>query len=273
MGAELKPDGPIQRWLARRVVAAAVAADRGTWEEEARLECEALLARLDWDNQRRLEVAQLAAGLGRAPGRIAYQLRQTLQGADWLLAAWRALAGRLGRAAPAGLGLADRRRACDLLGLAHEHRGGRTPLDPPAGSTITRRDYQRALIQREIDDLDHRTLHVLGALDERDRQAAASGNGRDDDPTLRRIRRDAADAERRRRRAQAELKRRQDKARAEKEAELEELDAYLRCDDLFTPEERAERDRMRREVYKEIYGARTDRGSESASSVVRGASW
>jgi hypothetical protein len=165
-----------------------------------------------WDADRRLEVERLAVDLPKRPALIVSQLRQTLQGCDWLLAGWRVLADALrgldGGVPTVALDEEGRRMACDLLGLAPERRLARTPFDPPAGSggDAETAAHQAALIDRQIARLEQLRAERVD-LDEIEQAAAELGCGTGVDPTLRLIRRYESEGHRRMRQAMDELRR------------------------------------------------------------------
>ncbi len=228
---ELRPEGVNQTWWADRVIAATARILWAEQQEDAWRFRKAERARLNWSGDRALEIAQLANGLAKSPDVVGLKLRQSLHGAIWLSRQLGVLAGLLERSAsnenqasqegalPDGLDEANRAWACDLLGLSYEERQGPTRLDLPAGSTLTTREHQAAVIRAEIAVLEQRIENVLAELDETDQTAAMLDRGPGVDSTIRLYHRYRKDAERARAEALAALRQAQREAAAAKKAE------------------------------------------------------
>ena len=157
-----------------------------------------LRAELSWDDDRRLEVEALAAGLKEDPAGVARALGMTPWGCDWMIERWSLLA----RAA-------DRERtwtaeqkalAFDLLGRPAELRGGThgEAIDPegraiPASLGVD----PAALARQEVAALLRRKAE-RSALDAFDRSLARDDAAPDDaDADLRKLRRHEAALHRR----------------------------------------------------------------------------
>jgi len=215
---ELKPDGPVQMWVAERVIAATARIAWCELQDEAWRYRKAERAALNWVGDREVETAVLGSRIANDPKVVALKLRQTLHGSIWICRQLEVLAGLLARRAEAGkqegeakasedgLDEVNRARACDLLGLSYEQRQGPTALDLPAGSTLTIAEHQAAVIAAEIAALEERADVVLAELDETDQTAAQLDRGPGVDPTLRLYHRYRKDADRQRREALAELR-------------------------------------------------------------------
>ena len=77
-----------------------------------------------WDEDRRLEVEKIGAGIGRRPAQVVAQLRQTPHGCDWLIERWAALARLADVAGDQGWTDDQTRLAHDLLGTPATSRVG-----------------------------------------------------------------------------------------------------------------------------------------------------
>jgi hypothetical protein len=239
---QLRPVGPRQEWVARQIVAASVRIDVCGVEEDSLRQRLAARAALDWQNQLKLEAATLAMGLSKNCEIVAFKLRLTYRGTEWILARLRMLADVLKRmvagpdgvavvAAAGGLEPADRERFFDLIGLPAELRRGPTVLDLPEGSTLTLGAHQLDVIQKEIGKLVSHNFRVLKQLDESEQSAASSKLGLGTHNDVRLYRRYAAEAEKRRVTFLAELKALQQAADADADAEPWEPDESEPADD------------------------------------------
>jgi hypothetical protein len=200
---------PRQAYLAEEYVAASVRITRCRKEEDDwRARRAARAQDGTWDTDRRGEAAELGKGLARNPRVVAAKLRGSYHGADWLLAEWRSLAEAIrnpqastpenGGGQPAPLDEAGRAKACDLLGLALEHRQGRTPLDLPqgGGTDAALAAHQAALVAREIGVLERLLTEELSDVEALEKTAAAEGRSAGIPHELRLIRRYHAAAQR-----------------------------------------------------------------------------
>src|SRR5262249_886092 len=134
-----------------------------------------------WGKDREEEVDKLAARLPRDPRRVARALERTLHGTIWLLREWDGLAGCLvhkGDWTETQRGL-----ALDLLGGRPAPRDGCGRLPPGADAALlsSLADRQRSRLRDQVE--------VRRGEDEKERQAAALGLGRSDDPATARLRR------------------------------------------------------------------------------------
>ena len=223
---ELKAEGPVQMWVAERVIAATARIAWCDLQDEAWRYRKAERAALNWVGDRQVETAALGSRISNDPEVVGLKLRQTLDGSLWICRQLEVLAGLLARGAEAGdqegearasedgLNEVNKARACDLLGLSYEQRQGPTVLDLPAGSTLTIVAHQAAVIVAEIAALEQHADAVLAELDETDQTAARLDRGPGVDPTLRLYHRYRKDADRHRRAALAELRQMQSDAAA-----------------------------------------------------------
>jgi hypothetical protein len=224
----LNVKSPRQVYLAEEHVAASVRITRCRKEEDDWRSKRAARAQDGtWESDRRGEAAELGKGLARNPRVVAPKLRGSYHGAEWMLAEWRSLAeairnpqsksGATGNdqaAGPAPLDEAGRAKACDLLGLAAEHRNGRTPLDLPQGGATDAAlaAHQAALVAREIGALERLQIDELSSLEAMEKTAAAEGRATGIPRELRLIRRYHAAAQRDYDRWLAELRAEQERA-------------------------------------------------------------
>jgi hypothetical protein len=155
-------EGEDQLALARTLVMATLQLDACRQEEEAcRRRGAATPVGSAAELKRRAAVERRAARLGRDPVRVVKKLRGSLEGCEWLLERWRALAraSQQPHSAPEAtgslepLGDENRRRALDLLGIRLDQRQGPTLLDSPPDATSVA-DHHAALIATQIADLE-----------------------------------------------------------------------------------------------------------------------
>lgn len=171
---------PYQGWLVSQIALASVQLDRC-----AALSIEDLQRRVDraalcWDGDQRNAIESLGTHLATDPSRIVRALRQTSQGADWLIERWEGL----GEAATQNGGWNDdqRRLAFDLLGTPLELRDGRRLLPVEAdGETL------QALVTQQVDELRRLKSEVLDELDAIAQSQAAAGLPVVDDAISRRL--------------------------------------------------------------------------------------
>lgn len=126
------PRNGYEAWLVEELVGVSLKLGRvEVAESRSREVAAARAAGLLWEEDRRLEVERVAAGLPRRPERVVAQLRQSPQGCDWLIERWAALV-RLAEAS-GGRGWTDEQTALayDLLGTPSLSRSG------PVGCPIT----------------------------------------------------------------------------------------------------------------------------------------
>jgi hypothetical protein len=250
---------PRQAYLAEEYVAASVRVTRCRKEEDDWRAKRASRAQDGtWDTDRRGEAAELGKGLARNPRVVAAKLRGSYHGAEWLLAEWRALAeairnpdGTIDAAAgqPAPLDEAGRAKACDLLGLAAEHRQGRTPLDLPqgGGTDAALAAHQVALVAREIGMLERLVIEELTGLEAMEKTAAAEGRSAGIPRELRLIRRYHAAAQRDYDRWLGELRAEQERAA---KAAADEVFNVINAAKLRRAQERQEQARQSQNINK-----------------------
>jgi hypothetical protein len=145
-----RPVGDDQEWLFERIVVDSIRIERCHDAYLALCRQYGERARLLWNEDRRRDAAELAAGIHRNPTSIARRLQSTSQGADLMITLWKGLLSHLDRHGE----WADPHRsmALDLLGIHKTLRDAETPLDPAKGDTLaTRRSLASAEIARLID--------------------------------------------------------------------------------------------------------------------------
>ena len=177
------PAAGYPEWVMARVVVASIRLDRNLAHKSALRVYEAGRARLSWDDDRRLDAEDLAAKLPGDPARVRRGLEQSLQGADWLIERWDALA----RIAGSGRAWSDPERslALDLLGIPLSLRDGPAPVPTPAES-------QAALALSEHARLVRLCERVLISRDESERSLAVSGLSLSFSPAMLRLHRHEA---------------------------------------------------------------------------------
>jgi hypothetical protein len=167
----LGPGNPFEEWLAAEVVVAAVQLERCRSHETLLRTELAERAATRWDDDRRLAVEVLAAGLSKQPALVSRQLQQTLQGCGWMIERWEGLVRILeARGDWSGPQTA---LAMDLLGTPSELRDGPTRLDPEPGDDVVR--YRLAVASTEIQRLKMARNGVLAERDAREQSAAELG--------------------------------------------------------------------------------------------------
>ena len=175
--------------MQRVVVIATMRLDRDVAEESALRVYEAERARLSWDEDRRLAAEEIGARLSRDPERVRRRLEETLQGVDWLIERWDALA-RLALLDPAR-GWTDLslqfKRLEPSLGIPADLRDGPAPFDPapnhPHGPTqAAAADAERSRLVRLCE------RHLI-ARDGREQTLAGSGASMSFSPAMTRLHR------------------------------------------------------------------------------------
>jgi hypothetical protein len=145
-----RPVGDDQEWLFERIVVDSIRIERCHDAYLALCRQYGERARLLWNEDRRRDAAELAAGLHRNPTSIARRLQATAQGADLMLTFWKGLLAHLDRHGE----WTDPQHsmALDLLGIHKTLRDAETPLDPSVGDVVAaRRSLASAEIARLID--------------------------------------------------------------------------------------------------------------------------
>jgi hypothetical protein len=162
--AQIKPFDDLATFALVRAVAASMRIELCEDTFDGMVVDQTTRARLNWNNDRRIDAAVLAEKLPRRPMLVARQLESTRQGAELMIEIWE----QLGTALEDG-GSWDESQAStalDLLGvgLHIRMRQGRTPLDAPKGSDPAQ--HRRDLAQREIERLKDLKAISLDTLDE-----------------------------------------------------------------------------------------------------------
>lgn len=185
--SSLRPFDAYQSWLLEVVAAESLRIERCRAREMAIREEAALQAEEAWDEDRRREAEEVAAGFGTNPGLAIARLRSNAAGCRLLLGWWLAL----GRALEAGdWDQAQAALAMDLLGVPPALRSGvASPLDPGLGRGRGRAEHRRRIVAAEVGRLERLLAEVMTARDERKRQAAALGFTADEGRDLAQVRR------------------------------------------------------------------------------------
>jgi hypothetical protein len=168
--AQIKPFDDLATFALDRAVAASMRIELCEDTFDGMVVDQTTRARLNWNNDRRIDAAVLAEKLPKRPTLVARQLESTRQGAELMIEVWE----QLGTALDDG-GSWDESQAStalDLLGvgLHIRMRNGRTPLDAPRGSDPTQ--HRRDLAQRQIDRLKDLKTTSLNTLDELNQEQA-----------------------------------------------------------------------------------------------------
>ncbi len=187
----VKPRSGWDRWLCGEVAGITLQIDRARLAERTLRDVAALRASTVWDDDRRVEVEDLAAKLASNPPKVGRKLRQTPQGCDWLIDRWAILA-RLAEMAENGSGegwTSDQRRlAFDFLGTPTDARLDHFEmLDDHGRSTGVIRS-EGEVAREAIIDLQAQRDRVT-EFDEVDQSLAESGLADDATLELRRLRR------------------------------------------------------------------------------------
>jgi hypothetical protein len=166
---------PRDEWLLKQLVVNSVRIEVCQQEETAIRNDDITRASLCWDNNRRLAVEEVAAGLSKRPALVSRRLMCSKQGCEWLLVRWFTLGEVLRDRGE--WSVADKALAVDLLGTPPEFRD--RPLE----------DTPAALVEREVALLERRLVEALDDLDDRERAAAEMGLDLDESKALARRRR------------------------------------------------------------------------------------
>ena len=196
-----RPANRDEEWLVERIGAEMVRIEHATIAGITEVAESARRAAETWDEDRAEEAERLGDRLPRRPERVLPRLLRTKHGVDWLVDAWEDLDRRVARD-----GLLTGEivvRACDLLGIPLDDRGGAAVLDVFGAPTL---DGWRSLVDERLADLRRRLESYLIDRDERARARAEHGLD-NDDPEVRRARRYESELCRRLWRWQAELRR------------------------------------------------------------------
>jgi len=185
--AEFAPASPYENVLVRDMAVSSVRIERCASLSVADLVRVADRAEFRWEYDRRMSVEDYAVKLPKDPERIAFGLRRTRQGTDFLIEHWdilRAIAREIGRWDDD-----QRRLAFDMLGIAHELRN--TTIDVPAGDDAPR---LIALADAQITMLREEQESILDDMDDAERAMAMAGMPVEEDATTMRLRKDESRA-------------------------------------------------------------------------------
>jgi len=185
----LKPTNAYQGWLVGTLVTQSVRIDRCTSHETTLRTLEVERAGLRWDEERRLDAAELGERLAKSPALTALRLTRTRHGCDWLIARWEGLARAL--EAKGDWDDAQRTLALDLLGLPPNLRDGPAPFDRLAAAAvgIDTPTARLEFLAAEIERLEALKADALDDLDAEERAAAEVGLGAETSRELRLLRR------------------------------------------------------------------------------------
>jgi hypothetical protein len=170
--AEQQPVGEAANFALDRVVAATFRLERCERSIDNTITSFRQRARLAWDEDRAIEAAHIYGRLERDPVLASRQLRATVAGVMLLIDAWFALLAPL----EPGKDWSESEcsKALDLLGIAADHRSGRTRIDPPEGSDSV--VFRQKLAQNELERLEKLRDKALAPLDEMERRQAMAGD-------------------------------------------------------------------------------------------------
>ena len=166
-----QPDGDDGDWALDRAVSASLRIERCERSVDQLCDDTAERARLTWAEDRAVEAATVFGRLDKDPTLASFQLQTTAAGAGLMVEAWLVLIGALDQR---DWSEAERSKALDLLGIAHDQRGGRTLVDDPdaADPIASRRD----LASEEVERLEALREEALVPLDQSARRRALTGD-------------------------------------------------------------------------------------------------
>ena len=168
---EFQPDGETAHWALDQAVAASLRIDRCGRAVDQLCDDSAGRARLAWDADRGVEAATTLGRLGKDPVLASFQLQTTSMGAWLMIEAWLVLVAALDHG---DWSESERSKALDLMGVALDHRDGRTPVDDPdAADPIA---FRRDLASEEVARLEVLREEALIPLDESARRRAMTGD-------------------------------------------------------------------------------------------------
>ena len=195
----LKPQNEYHAWLVDKITIYSLRVDRGERMERRLRDRKSLRAELAWDEERKLEVEALGARLSSRPAESVAALRRTTVGCDWLIGRWTMLE----KVAAGGSWTPEQARlAFDLLATPPEFRDRRQPGDLAPESDDSR---PAAVAARERARLvEHRA--TIAELDEVDRALTEADLFDESHPELKRLRRQEATLHNRLRWCLAELR-------------------------------------------------------------------
>ncbi|MEO6809895.1 MAG: hypothetical protein ABI353_12350 [Isosphaeraceae bacterium] len=162
------PDNDRQSWLLEQVADAAAKLDYCQFMIRAQIDDQADRADLCWDEDRSRAVEEIAARLPKDPSRTASRLRETAQGARWILARWNALS------VPLIENLAWDETQCNLaatlMGVGPELRASYPTLTPSADP-----NDQVVLMCEHADAIHNLMVNALEPLDAKERELTCLG--------------------------------------------------------------------------------------------------
>ena len=173
-----QPCNELEEWYFQQVVVESVRIDACRRNESDLLGCESGRASLCWNEDRRLEAEQTAAGLSKRPALVVRKLQRTAQGCDWMIERWEDLAACLDVAGE--WTEIESSLALDLLGTPREFRAN-VPWGPDwLPSEVAANELRRLKV------LEH---EALIPLDRVAREAAALGRAPEPSKAMSRLRR------------------------------------------------------------------------------------
>ena len=195
----LKPQNEYHAWLVDKITIYSLRIDRGERMERRLRDRKSLRAELAWDEERKLEVEALGARLPSRPAESVAALRRTTVGCDWLIGRWTMLE----KVAAGGPWTPEQARlAFDLLATPPEFRDRRQPGDLDPESDDSRPAAVAARERARL--LEHRA--TIAELDEVDRALTEADLFDESHPELKRLRRQEATLHNRLRWCLAELR-------------------------------------------------------------------
>ena len=176
-----------QGWLIEQVAGVSLRLARIERTEDQLRKVASWRASALWDEDRRLDVEKVGAGLERDPAKVVATLRQSPHGCDWLIERWAALARIADGAGANGWTEGQNRLALDLLGTPQESRvgppgvvideEGRITGHAPAPLTLARSqiaelqalrntvgevdEFHREMVEEGLNDVPSREIAIL----------------------------------------------------------------------------------------------------------------
>ena len=166
-----QPDGETAHWALDQAVAASLRIDRCGRAVDHLCDETAERAKLTWAEDRSVEAATVFSRLENDPTLASFQLQTTAAGAGLMVEAWLVLIGALEKG---DWSEAERSKALDLLGIAHDQRGGRTLVDDPVAADPIA--FRRDLAFEEVARLEALREEALIPLEESARRRAMTGD-------------------------------------------------------------------------------------------------
>jgi hypothetical protein len=201
---EFQPEGEYPLWLAEQAALASIRIERCQRMQRGARDKVAMKAELCWGDDLRLDAVKLGQSINRAPEAVVEQLRQTLQGCEWLIGRWALLA----HAADSKKGWTpdQTRLAFDLLGTPLEFREASKPgaMIDTKGRLLDPANDPASVARRMVGELEGRR-DLLGGLDEAKQALAMADLDDEADPESKRLRRHESTLQRRLRWCLAQL--------------------------------------------------------------------